>query len=252
MTKILNESTVAKSSSMTASESSMIPEKVEFEFEGCPYLWEFDSNIGRVSKCWNWSEVKTSKTPPDSKIGNLNRKFITEKAERIAEALTAEPQAAVCKRFYEILRSMGTGENDFETPALQHILAFSAHSPGQRSLPRGLPPRSPLTLLGYRVGKDCPVCVTRQPILSRAFREELPLVELPPDELDAYMRKWGDPGSEKRLEKIATHIANSCFTFKRSLRLKEAIADWESDLLWLKENIYDKESFTFDWPRTSV
>lgn len=230
---------------------TMIPQTIEIEFEGRQYLWGFDSTDPRPSECWDWSEVKTSMTHPDSKIGILNRKFITEKAEAIAEALTSEPQAEICNFFYRILESMDARDSDFATPALQHILAFRARSPGQRSLPRGLPPHSPLNLLGYQAGKDCPVCVTRHSILRKAFEGELPLVELPPDELDAYMRRWGDPGSEKRLETIAKHIANWCEVFKWSRLHKEAIYNRRSDLRWLKENIYDKESFTFGWPVTA-
>jgi len=103
-----------------------------------------------------------------------------------------------------------------------------------------------LRWLGYRVGQSGKRADERRPLLDQAFEEW----EVLPDEFPEYYRRaWGASGSARRLKKIADSIAHFRFLHGRKLeRPREAIADWESDLLWLYKKRY-KDRFQFRWPR---
>ena len=63
------------------------------------------------------------------------------------------------------------------------------------------------------------------------------------------MDRWGEASSEKRLKMLVHSLSGF-------IRLKEnhpddnsaAISDWEDDLNYIKEEIYDANNFTFPWP----
>lgn len=123
------------------------------------------------------------------------------------------------------------------------------NSSARRSLETEWVDESPLCVLGYRVGRAGEDTDTRRRILSRAFTGKLPRVE----SLNyMYMRDWGEPGTESRLNKIAEHIAFQCRSKRNQANPpKEAIKDWELDLEWLRETYYHGH-FTFQWPGTYV
>ncbi|BCM75508.1 hypothetical protein KAM448_41520 [Aeromonas caviae] len=85
----------------------------------------------------------------------------------------------------------------------------------------------------------------RLKLLQWVFEQELPLVE---DQ--AYMAEWGNPAEPKRLEKMAKTIAAFIRSAKRrqSANMRQAIADWEADLAWLKQHYY--VSMSWQWPAT--
>jgi hypothetical protein len=169
------------------------------------------------------------------------------------------------------LAALSTGNNPFAaTPAV--LSAFRAGHPGLEMVSEGwsgwvstfVPPNhrhsshrsgpaldweseSPLHAMGYRVGRNREYPTKRQAILKRAFIEELEQVG-PPE----YMAEWGEPDSAQRLHKIANLLASNCRNQKKRRRPSlEAIADWESDLDWLKTTFYHGR-FKFQWPDTFV
>jgi hypothetical protein len=105
----------------------------------------------------------------------------------------------------------------------------------------------PLHVMGYHVGNTGAPQTQRREVLARAFAERLPIVG--PWE---YMVEWGDPSSGERLKKMADSIATFCRNMKRQGdAFRQAVADWESDLEWLKANYYHGH-FRFQWPETAV
>jgi hypothetical protein len=110
----------------------------------------------------------------------------------------------------------------------------------------GWPRKGLLSYLGYHVGKTGPPTTTRREILDEAYNNTLPTVNN-----TVYMADWGAPRSGPRLEKIAESIAAFCRNRKRKDGLLQsvAIADWESDLAYLKSKYYDGV-YDFHWPRT--
>lgn len=89
-----------------------------------------------------------------------------------------------------------------------------------------------LSQMGYHVGQSGLVAETRRAILKRVLSVEL--VAATPDTL-SYIAEWGPPLSRQRLQKMF-----NCLTgFSRAARRRpadcsEAIADWESDIQWLR------------------
>jgi hypothetical protein len=106
---------------------------------------------------------------------------------------------------------------------------------------------SPIHVMGYRVGQSGVETGTRRRILRSAFGGPLPIVGN-----RHYMQQWGEPSSPQRLRKIAENIAAYCRIARhRSGAMGQAIADWESDLAWLKETFYHGH-FRFHWPDSCV
>jgi len=108
---------------------------------------------------------------------------------------------------------------------------------------------SPLKLLGYGVGKSGKPEAERREILRRAFKGRLPSAGTL--EVD---QEWGSSDSPRRLQKMAQHIAAVCRNRKMQsseANVSQAIADWESDLDWLKEQFY-RGHMKFGWPDTGV
>jgi hypothetical protein len=106
-----------------------------------------------------------------------------------------------------------------------------------------------LSFMGYHVGESSALSAEqRRSILAYVLAEQIPKVNDP-----AYMSKWGDPGSEKRLRKMADSLA----TFARSAKLNKhadksiAVFEWESDLVYLKRTFYRfGTKHLWKWPST--
>lgn len=102
-----------------------------------------------------------------------------------------------------------------------------------------------LGYLGYKVGEKGESEENRHDIIDFVFESHnLPIVN---DE--NYMDRWGEARSEKRLKMLVHSLSGF-------IRLKEnhpddnsaAISDWEDDLNYIKEEIYDTNDSTFPWP----
>ena len=101
-----------------------------------------------------------------------------------------------------------------------------------------------LKYMGYEVGMKGAPERTRREILRKVFIAE----DLPSVNSQEYMSEWGEAESTQRLMKIANSIATFCRNNKRwSKPSKKSIAEWESDLAWLRKEIYGGG---FEWPGT--
>lgn len=104
--------------------------------------------------------------------------------------------------------------------------------------------------MGYTVGHHGLVESER-----RAALETVYAVELVPgsDGADWYIEQWGEPRTARRLQKLANCLASFANTKRRSQTrdYSEAIADWESDLAYLKATYYRPRT-GFAWPDTDV
>ena len=71
------------------------------------------------------------------------------------------------------------------------------------------------------------------------------------DGADWYIEQWGEPRTAKRLQKLANCLASFAKSKRRSQTrdYSEAIADWESDLAYLKATYYRPRT-GFVWPDT--
>ena len=105
---------------------------------------------------------------------------------------------------------------------------------------------SGLNLCGYKVEKQKGALppVERKRLLDYFYRRKLPnVVE------EIYGNAYGAPNSSLRLKKMARNIAWNCKNKKKisAGRYRVAIADWETDLKYLKKTYYDGR---FNWPST--
>jgi predicted nucleic acid-binding Zn-ribbon protein len=111
---------------------------------------------------------------------------------------------------------------------------------------------SPLHKIGYHVGKTSESSPRqRRDILERSFRKEIPFTES-----KEYMRHWGQPGTRRRLRRMATHIrwlVGGAYGRETSLGhdMSVAIQDWQQDLDWMKAHLYEPWMH-FRWPSTKV
>lgn len=109
------------------------------------------------------------------------------------------------------------------------------------------PTEGMLGYLEYRVGRTNGLPEgARRAILDRVVTGTLPIYW----SLD-YYEQWSEPGSAARLQKLAETIAAFARNAKRRRRstLADAIAEWESDLAYLKKKHY-LPRFGFGWPST--
>lgn len=115
----------------------------------------------------------------------------------------------------------------------------------------GWPAVGVLRQLGYHVGQSGPSANQRRDILSKVL--EANLAGGVGDDATGYIASWGLPGSMKRLEKTANSIAAFVRSAKRktSADYSVAIAEWESDLVWLRATHHTR-ACNFSWPDTSV
>ncbi|MCA9835701.1 MAG: hypothetical protein KC422_02255 [Trueperaceae bacterium] len=106
-----------------------------------------------------------------------------------------------------------------------------------------------LSYIGYAVGNTIGKKTDlRQRILDCVLFNELPNV-VSPD----YMSEWGQPRTALRLKKLAYSIAAFIRNAKRQKHrnFKNAIADWELDLLYLHDTYYHPE-LGFLWPNVNI
>lgn len=105
-----------------------------------------------------------------------------------------------------------------------------------------------LKYLGYAVGSASLSADERHEILDRAYHAR----RLPPVFSDDYRDDWGGPRSSARLQKMAQSIASFCRSGKRRGRSMDiAVAEWDSDLEWLRVKYYTGRH-RFEWPSTDV
>lgn len=97
----------------------------------------------------------------------------------------------------------------------------------------------------YHVGKTRGIpSETRRQILQFLFEERIPLVYD-----TAYTAEWGQPGTARRLQKLAETIAALIRNAKRNTGrdYTQAISEWEDDLSFLWSTFYVGH-FYFGWP----
>lgn len=107
-----------------------------------------------------------------------------------------------------------------------------------------------LSYVGYHVGKSGLDEKSRRRILDEVMSAEL----CPASERDThYIDQWGKPSSADRLRKMANCLATFASNRKKTpeKNYSVAIAEWESDLEYLKST-YFKRGPRFDWPTTTV
>ena len=97
-----------------------------------------------------------------------------------------------------------------------------------------------LATMGYHVGNSSSLLPhQRREILRKAYEDYIPFVER------NYMLKWGAPKTSTRLARIAEYLVY-LITERAKAQNQDfqdnttCIADWESDLRWLKEEFYDR------------
>jgi hypothetical protein len=105
-----------------------------------------------------------------------------------------------------------------------------------------------LSFMGYKVGYAGVPPSHRRDILDYVYSEDLPRVNSPD-----YMKEWATPRSRQRLKKLANTLASLTRNAKRNQAadMGNAVADWESDLTYLKRTYYDGR-YQFVWPDTYV
>mgnify|MGYP003666432847 CR=1 FL=1 len=112
-----------------------------------------------------------------------------------------------------------------------------------------VPGQGMLSYLEYHVGRtNGQATKVRQTLLDRVFAGKLPPV------FDrAYMMQWSEPGSARRLEKMAETLSAFARNFKRrdDDRMDQAIREWEADLNYIFEKYYVGK-FRFSWPSTKT
>lgn len=137
----------------------------------------------------------------------------------------------------------------FEWPITNVVPSFRVKRRQSSSYPREL---GLLRFLGYSVGKSSRLSDNdRRNLLSRIY-----LTPLVPSLVFSkeYIDEWGEPGSSRRLYKIARSIAAFCNDALRRSRWQDmsvAISHWQEDLAWLKSEYYDG-CFVFRWPEIDV
>ena len=116
---------------------------------------------------------------------------------------------------------------------------------GTGSVEFAMADQSPLSILGYRVGKTSGLSEKqRRRILDYAFANPLPPIESP-----AYMAEWGPPRTPNRLRRMAEHLAQiyKMFRSKSPTQYAVALSHWRDDLAYLKRTYYERR-FGWSWP----
>jgi len=131
-------------------------------------------------------------------------------------------------------------------------IALPSSAPDAVITERDWPQEGMLKHKGYSVGSSSNVTRWKRQIILRDVYEN-PL----PNVMDSdYMAQWGRPQSAKRLKKMAESLAAFTKNAKRKRsqgNFDVAIADWEEDLAWLKEEFYDGVyNRIFPWPNLKV
>lgn len=134
------------------------------------------------------------------------------------------------------LASRGGLANEDEGVLVGAYAATGADSSGQvavRFTPNGIPVRGVLALAGYTVGKDGLVADARRRILEDVL-SRTELVVGGGCDANGLLGAWGQPGTDQRLARVKRSIiCDLNLARRRTADMREAIADWESDLAWL-------------------
>ena len=140
-------------------------------------------------------------------------------------------------------------------PALEYIQEWGFDWPTTRIVPysrrvivtQKLRDNSPLTILGYKVGKTGKGKKERLKSLIATLHTDFNLNP----RLAEFLPDWGEPGSGTRLQKMAKYISMNIYPRSAGGRRQEAVRDWLEDLQWLKTTFYD-DKHTFKWPVSRV
>lgn len=191
------------------------------------YRWHYDPDSESIG---SWADEQTNMAPTPQIALRLNQYLLDHHTQELFDTWGKDDLI----RFDAILRSIGAGEDDY----LKLDLGFLLETDDAANAF----PRSPLHVLGYRVGKSGKAESVRRAILKQAFLENLPNVGSV-----KYMAFWGIPGTAKRLGAIANHIAWKCIGSGRpGADNEQSETEWRSDLKWLKATFYDGK-FEFPW-----
>jgi hypothetical protein len=112
-------------------------------------------------------------------------------------------------------------------------------------------PFSALKMFGYTVGKKDGWPQYRR----EAFLSDFMRMALPPIVAATFGSEYGAPMTTTRLRKVANLIATNASNFYRNdpRRYQVAIADWESDLAYLKREFYLGAGLSFQpWPASTA
>ncbi len=135
-------------------------------------------------------------------------------------------------------------------PAWKWPVIATADPTGGRFGP-GFMPFSALKMFGYTVGKTEGWPQDRR----EAFLSDFMRMALPPIVAVTFGNEYGAPMTTTRLRKVANLIATNASNFYRNdpRRYQAAIADWESDLAYLKRVFYLGAGLAFQpWPASTV
>ncbi|MCX6972871.1 MAG: hypothetical protein NTZ94_01005, partial [Verrucomicrobia bacterium] len=104
---------------------------------------------------------------------------------------------------------------------------------------------SPLTSMGYIVGNYSSLSKNqRRAKLKQIYSSNL---VFPESFSFSQKNEWGKPESNKRLSKMAEHIAWNIARFASRTGYENAVNNWEEDLYWMKESFYTKKEIV-NWP----
>lgn len=104
-------------------------------------------------------------------------------------------------------------------------------------------------MFGYTVGKTHGWSRAKR----RAFLTDFIEMNLPSIVAKTFGDEYGRPLTSDRLRKVATVIATNASNFYRNdaRKYEVAIADWEQDLLFLRDRYYEGMGLKFmPWPST--
>lgn len=180
-----------------------------------------------------WSNERTNMVPSPATTHKLNRQLLEQNAEELIAQWSREisvtcgrrdqawERILLLDRCNRWLRPIGASEEDFARLGLHELIDSTRWLPFLRT---------PLTYLGYRVGKTGLSELKRREILEKAVKESLPNVGDP-----EYMMSWGMAGTCTRVEAIIQRLISNARTEQARVRdVTAAIRDWEADISWLR------------------
>ena len=173
----------------------------------------------------------------------LDIRIYSQEMALLALALKRDPFDAP----EEALEEMGRSH-----PALSELMDDAFKWP---ALPRAQPatggvvigdwnPHSPLTAMGYHVGREFTSARERRRTLQSIVEEKL---IFPAGISAATQREWGEPQSKTRLHRIALQFVQNISLPGRKASHQLAAEHWEDDYKWLREK-YGR-SVRVGWPR---
>lgn len=184
-----------------------------------------------------WLEMPSCMMPSEQVVGYLNRHFVDNRASEVMECWGKDHQ----EHFYSLLRKMGATDADLIRIGLGSLVELENSQFDESEDYQKFWPRSPLHVMGYRVGKSGLCAEERRAILRDAFTKAWPR---------SVSLEWGLPGSGERLIAIVKHIQEKC-SCNPNTDGSVAYAHWKADVEWMKATFYDGQ-FTFDWPGTEL